>query len=130
MVASKSSIFRASQRLSHAESSRLADLALASGAQAVILDLSHVQDATTAAFARLVLLRREMLLAGRDIRLAGLRGRPSQLFEVHRLQTVLPRISELPTGQTSQPEPARLRACKTQSHAAPTPASASFCLLQ
>jgi len=109
MVASKSSILRATERLSHVEACRLSDQALAGGSQTIVLDLSRVQEATTAAFARLVILRRDLLKCGRDLRLAGLRGLPSQLFEVHRLQSVLPRISEIPTDAVPSVEPVRRR---------------------
>jgi anti-anti-sigma regulatory factor len=57
----------------------------------VVIDLSRAADATTSAFARLVLLRRELLRRGRDLRLVGLRDRAARLYEVSRLEAVLPR---------------------------------------
>lgn len=95
MVASKSMIFSATIRLTHEEACRLSDRAVASGARSIIIDLSRVVDATTAAFARFVLLRRELLRVGRDVRLAGLHDQPAKLFEVHRLESVLPSIGDL-----------------------------------
>lgn len=96
MVVDETIIIRSVERLSHAEASRLAGLAENCGARSVVLDLSRCLEATTAAFARLVLLRRSLLQNGRDLRLAGLRGQPSKLMEVHRLEGVLPRISQVP----------------------------------
>ena len=57
----------------------------------VVIDLTRAVDATTAAFARLVQLRRTLLRAGRDLCLVGLRGRAAHVFEVNRLGGVLPR---------------------------------------
>lgn len=98
MVASQSTILAVTNRLSHHAACRLANLALSSAApHAIVIDMSRCVEATTAGFARLVLLRRELLRAGRDVRLAGLKGQPGQLFEVHRLAGVLPPIPEPPT---------------------------------
>jgi len=96
VIASQSIIFAAGQSLTHAEACRLAEKAAARGSQTVVLDLSACVDATTAAFARIVLLRRHLLHTGRDLSLAGLHGRPARLFEVHRLDSVLPQLSEMP----------------------------------
>jgi len=96
MVASKSLILPAADRLTHDEACRLAICAAQSPAQTIIIDMSRSQDASTAAFARLVLLRRELLQSGRDVRLAGLHSRAARLFEVHRLDSILPRLTELP----------------------------------
>jgi anti-anti-sigma regulatory factor len=59
-------------------------------AAVVVVDLSRADDATTAAFAALVVLRRALLRDGRDLRLSGLRDRPRQLYAVNRLDGVLP----------------------------------------
>jgi len=96
MVASPTITFRSCQRLSHVEASRLADLAMNCGAHTVILDLSRCLEATTPALARLVILRRELLAAGRDFRIGGLKGQPAKLLEVHRLEKVLPCLSDVP----------------------------------
>ena len=56
----------------------------------VIVDLSRAEDATTSAFARLVLLRRELLSRGRDLRLVGLHDRVKQMYQINRLDLVLP----------------------------------------
>jgi ABC-type transporter Mla MlaB component len=95
MVAIQSITLRAAERLSHREATRLADLASAYTAQTIIIDVSHCMEATTPALARLVLLRRELLKRGSDVRIAGLCGQPAKLLEVHRLENVLPRINHL-----------------------------------
>ena len=95
MVASPTFTLRSGQRLSHVEASRLADLAVNCGAHTVILDLSRCLEATTPALARFVLLRRELLAMARDFRIAGLRGQPAKLIEVHRLEKVLPCLGEV-----------------------------------
>lgn len=78
--------------LSHADACRLADWALgcAERARTVVIDLHRALDAETAAFARLVLLRRALLRRGRDLKLTGLRDRTAMLYEVNRLESVLP----------------------------------------
>jgi hypothetical protein len=79
---------------SYEEACRLSQLALrgAGGlARTVTIDLARAADATTAAFARLVLLRRALLRSGRDLRLVGLHGRAAGVYEVNRLGRVLPR---------------------------------------
>jgi ABC-type transporter Mla MlaB component len=58
--------------------------------QSVTIDLSSADEATTSAFARLVLLRRELLRHGCDLRLVGLRDRVQKLYKVNRLDDVLP----------------------------------------
>ena len=105
MIASQSIILSAGEDLSHAEACRLAGAAARGSARAVVLDVSACRAATTAAFARLVLLRRDLLKSGRDLRLAGLRGRPARLFEVHRLETVLPQLGNLPSWAAGASSP-------------------------
>jgi MFS superfamily sulfate permease-like transporter len=80
-----------SRSLSHTDACRIADRALGERrARTVILDLKHVADATTSAFARLVLLRRLLLRNGRDLRLVNLRDRAASVYHVNRLAGVLP----------------------------------------
>ena len=59
-------------------------------ASTVTIDLANTEDASTAALARLVLLRRNLLRAGRDLRLVGLHGRAGHLYHLNRLSHVLP----------------------------------------
>ena len=56
----------------------------------IVFDMSRVSDATTSAFARLVLLRKELLREGRDLRISGLHDRAARLYEISRLDKVLP----------------------------------------
>jgi anti-anti-sigma regulatory factor len=78
--------------LSHAEACRLVDEAMDRGARRVVIDLARVEDATTSGFAQLVLLRRALLALGRDLCLTGLRDRAAGLFEVNRLEAILPTV--------------------------------------
>ena len=57
----------------------------------VLVDLKSASDATTAGLARLVLLRGRLLKAGRDLRIRGLTGRAKAMYDISRLQRVLPR---------------------------------------
>ena len=59
-------------------------------AHTVVLDLSRVRDASTDAFADLILIRRRLLRRGRDLKLTNLRDRPARLYEINRLRQVLP----------------------------------------
>ena len=75
---------------SHAEACRLFSQALSQAARRIVIDLGRVEDATTSAFAQLVLLRRSLLRSGRDLCLIGLHDRPAGIFQVNRLDGVLP----------------------------------------
>ena len=76
---------------SHTEACRVFDVAMrCRTATMVVVDLKYADDATTSAFARLVLLRRRLLDTGRDLRLAGLRARAADVYKVNRLTIVLP----------------------------------------
>jgi anti-anti-sigma regulatory factor len=92
MTAHEVAIVHQSPSLSHLDACQIFDLALNqhSDADTVVIDLKSVQDATTSAFAQLVLLRRSLLKAGRDLKLVGLRDRAAFLFGINRLNTVLP----------------------------------------
>ena len=57
----------------------------------VLVVLDRVSKTTSAALAKLIALRRELLRSGRDIRLIGLRGQALALYEINRLGSVLPR---------------------------------------
>ncbi len=96
MVCQAVAQFSASGCFAHRDADRLFDQAL-HGARAersgstVIIDMSGVEEVTTSAFARLVLLRRELRRQGRDLKLIGLRARAEKLYEINRLNQVLPR---------------------------------------
>ena len=93
MVSHDNAITLHAERFSHQDACRIHQAALKiPGVTTIVIDLSQALDATTSAFARLVLLRRALLHCGRDLRLAGLRGRTALLYEINRLTTVLPRV--------------------------------------
>jgi anti-anti-sigma regulatory factor len=79
-----------SRHFSHAEACRMVSQALEQAARRVVIDFTRVEEATTSAFAQLILLRRSLLRSGRDLCLTGLRDRTAGLFEVNRLAAVLP----------------------------------------
>ena len=82
-----------SEQLSHTEACRISQIALTiAHVKTVIIDLTRAADATTSAFARLVLLRQALLRAGRDLRLKGLRDCAASLYEINRLTGVLPTL--------------------------------------
>jgi len=60
-------------------------------ARTVLIHLPHATDATTAGLARLVLLRRELLKTGRDLRILGLSARADALYTICRMTALLPR---------------------------------------
>jgi aspartate ammonia-lyase len=80
-------------RLSEADVSRIMSWALkAAGVAVVVIDVQQTVETTTAALARLVLLRRRLLKTGRDLRLMGLAGPAEGLYEITRMMSVLPRV--------------------------------------
>lgn len=91
MTAHEFAIVPAAATFSHADACRVYDLAMrCRSAPTVVVDMKHAADASTSAFARLVLLRRELLTAGRDLRLTNLRARAADVYKVNRLTAVLP----------------------------------------
>ena len=67
----------------------------------VLLDLASAADATTAAFARLIVLRRNLRKSGGDLHLVGLRGRARDIYEVHRMGRLLPCETNAPAWAPS-----------------------------
>ena len=61
-------------------------------AKKVIIDLAKVESASTSAFARLIVFRRHLLKNGRDLRLANLSNQARALYEISRLDGVLPLV--------------------------------------
>ena len=84
------SIVHKKDSFSHTDACRIFDLAVRARGKTVVIDLKHATHATTSAFARLVLLRRTLLQAGRDMLLEGLRDRTATVYEINRLNLVLP----------------------------------------
>ena len=92
MAATEMTIVHKTDRFCHHDACEVSKLALrARTARRVIIDLRHAGEAETSAFAQLVQLRRFLLRTGRDLSLAGLRDRAAGLYEVNRLDTILPR---------------------------------------
>lgn len=63
----------------------------------VYIHLAETTHTSTAALARLVLLRRELLERGRDLRIIGLSGKARALYDISRLSNILPL---LPASET------------------------------
>ena len=84
-------IVHESRSFSHSDACRIFDLAVKClHATTIVIDLKRACDATTSAFAKLVLLRRALLRTGRDLRLVGLHDRTAHLYGINRLAGVLP----------------------------------------
>jgi len=78
-------------RLSYDEASRLAKrVRRGRPVETVLVDLRRAEHATTAALAKLVVLRCKLRRAGGDLRLTGLHGRARDLYEVNRMTGLLP----------------------------------------
>jgi anti-anti-sigma regulatory factor len=85
------SIAATSDHLSHTGAEEIcSEIRHAWPARTVIVDLRRVNDITTAAFAKLVLLRRELLRSGRDLRLKGLHSRVASVWRISKLGSILP----------------------------------------
>ncbi|HEX8914141.1 MAG TPA: hypothetical protein VF796_17465 [Humisphaera sp.] len=90
--ATRRTVVPKADRFSHEHASAISKWVLnRDQARTVTVDLSHANDATTAAFATLVLLRRALLRDGRDLRVSGLRDRAQFVYSISRLDQVLPR---------------------------------------
>ncbi len=56
----------------------------------IVLDLKQTTHTTTAALARLTVLRRNLLMTGGDLHLQHLRGRTRNVYDIHRMAGLLP----------------------------------------
>jgi ABC-type transporter Mla MlaB component len=94
MTPLQATIVPESVAFSHDEAVQISRLATANActAKKVIIDLARAEEASTSAFARLVLLRRILLKSGRDLRLTNLSAQAAALHNVNRLTHVLPTI--------------------------------------
>jgi len=85
------------RHLSYGDACAIARRVFADGSwRPVHIHLTETTATSTAALARLILLRRELLQRGGDLRLVGLRGRARALYEISRLGNVLPLV---PAGE-------------------------------
>ena len=81
------------RHLSYGDACAIARRVFAAGSwRPVHLHLTETTATSTAALARLILLRRELLGRGGDLRLVGLKGRAEALYEINRLDKLLPRV--------------------------------------
>ena len=79
------------ESLSYTDAGEIARVALADGeAATVLIDLERTTRTTTAALARLVLLRRHLRKVGRDLRIIGPCGKAKHLYDISRLGNLLP----------------------------------------
>ena len=62
----------------------------ANGNKITCIKFEGVTDTTTAALARLILLRMDLLESGRDLQIVGLSGHARALYEIDKLERVLP----------------------------------------
>jgi hypothetical protein len=91
MLVQEFAIIVAADTFQHNDARRVGRVAMKNWfAKIIVLDLSRASDATTAAFADLILLRRQLLNDGRDLRLSGLHDRAAKVYHVNRLTEVLP----------------------------------------
>ena len=72
-------------------------IATSNYASLVVLDLGQTTETTTAALARLIAIRRDLLKDGRDLRIAGLTGRAYELYRIAGLPGARPR-AKCPKG--------------------------------
>ena len=78
-------------RLSYHDLDRLADnVRSARMDQIIVVDLAGAEEVTTAALARLVVIRVCLRRAGGDLHLVHLHGRAKDLYEINRLSELLP----------------------------------------
>ena len=80
-----------SERFNYDDACRMANIAHETKANCIVINLDRTNWTTTAALARLVLLRRKLLFQGRDLRIVGLHNRANGLYEVTRMTNLLPR---------------------------------------
>lgn len=92
MGAAELTIVHKTNRFSHRDACEISRVALVAGpAKRIVIDLRSAAESETSAFAQLVRLRRSLLQSGRDLSLRGLRDRAAGLYEVNRLDGILPR---------------------------------------
>jgi len=60
----------------------------------VIVDLTNTCETSTAALAKLILVRRCLMQSGRDLLVSGLSGQAVALYRTHLLTKLLPHISD------------------------------------
>lgn len=76
--------------LSYADVRRLEPNIPGSGRMMILLDFAQVDDASMAALARLVVVRRELLRSGCDMHILHLHGHARRVYEIARMGRLLP----------------------------------------
>ena len=95
MVAGNTRLMHLAETFTYADACRLAEQASHGSLDSEIrLGLPAVTRTTTAALARLIVLRKSLRQEGRDLMVVGLTGQAEALYEINRLQLVLPRRQE------------------------------------
>lgn len=78
-------------RFTYRQAERIAHSVAGEAGQGIILiDLGGVTETTTAALARLVVLRRKLRHSGCDLMISGIDGRARDLYTVQRFDELLP----------------------------------------
>ena len=75
---------------SYEEADTVARMVAEGGTVQNVIDLRNAFETTTAAFARLIRLRLELVQVGRDLVVSGLRDRTRGLYEINKLDKLLP----------------------------------------
>jgi hypothetical protein len=97
-------------RLLYDDACRIAEEAAAEDhGAAICIGLEHVTEASLAAFAKLILLRRELIDSGRDLWIVGLRGQAEAIYETNRLTRLLPREPASPQAVAGRERGGRCR---------------------
>lgn len=93
MVASQTaSITCDTDHLSYEKACEIArEASTLSGNDALRIELQRVVETTTAALARLTVLRRSLSRSGCDMQIDGLQGQAEHLYEFNGMETLLPR---------------------------------------
>ena len=94
MVAASPRKIRFAERyLGYADACEMARLIAGSGSPGVVhIHLEGTVRTSTAALARLIVLRRTLLQTGQDLCIIGLSGKAEDLYEISRLRKILPRL--------------------------------------
>ena len=94
VVDSSLTIMYNGRQFSYDDAGKIAEKVTATtGNKITCIKLEGVTDTTTAALARLILLRRDLLESDRDLRIVGLSGHARVLYEISKLESVLPQRS-------------------------------------
>jgi len=78
-------------RLSYTDATEIAHkVSTAAPSRNYLVEFEQTEDTTTAALARLVVLRGRLLKSGSDLHILGLHGRARDVYEICHLEQLLP----------------------------------------